>query len=296
MFVLQRKPILYEGGTFPTRRPPGKHGDIGDEEELPPENPAVLEICRCRRGGQSIPRGRYTRACMTTSIGRTPGADRYRVGRVLLVGDAAHIHPPTGGQGLNTSVQDAHNLGWKLDGVLSGAPDLLLESYEAERRPIAAGMLGLATNLLERAKQGDMRRGREVHQLELSYRDSPMSLDAARTDAIVIAGDRAPDAPITGAAGRPTRLFDLFKGTHFTLLGYEVDDPAIPSRQGLHIHTIGPRGDLRDQGGHFRETYALAAGDWLLVRPDGYIGAVVASRDAGALETYLTNIGITANR
>ena len=67
------------------------------------------------------------------------------VGRVLLVGDAAHTHPPTSGQGLNTSVQDAHNLGWKLGAVLGrGAPEALLDSYEEERRPIAAGMLGLA--------------------------------------------------------------------------------------------------------------------------------------------------------
>ena len=79
-------------------------------------------------------------------------ADRYRVGRVFLVGDAAHIHPPTGGQGLNTSVQDSYNLGWKLKAVLAGAPDTLLDTYEEERRPIAAGMLGLATKLLDAAQ------------------------------------------------------------------------------------------------------------------------------------------------
>src|SRR5262249_1500237 len=62
-------------------------------------------------------------------------ADRFRVGRVFLAGDAAHIHPPTGGQGLNTSVQDSYNLGWKLAAVLGGAPERLLTSYEDERRP-----------------------------------------------------------------------------------------------------------------------------------------------------------------
>lgn len=75
-------------------------------------------------------------------------ADRYCVGRVFLAGDAAHVHPPTGGQGLNTSVQDAYNLGWKLAAVLAGAPEQLLDSYEDERRPIAVGMIGLATELL----------------------------------------------------------------------------------------------------------------------------------------------------
>ncbi|MFC4117117.1 FAD-dependent monooxygenase [Nonomuraea zeae] len=69
-------------------------------------------------------------------------ADRYRVGRVLLAGDAAHIHFPAGGQGLNTGVQDAVNLGWKLAAVVRGqAPDLLLDTYHAERHPVAARVL-----------------------------------------------------------------------------------------------------------------------------------------------------------
>lgn len=69
-------------------------------------------------------------------------AERYRVGRVLLAGDAAHIHPPTGGQGLNLGLQDAFNLGWKLAARIRGwAPEPLLDTYEAERRPVAADVL-----------------------------------------------------------------------------------------------------------------------------------------------------------
>lgn len=69
-------------------------------------------------------------------------AERYRVGRVLLAGDAAHVHPPTGGQGLNLGVQDAFNLGWKLAAELEGwAPEGLLDTYESERRPVAADVL-----------------------------------------------------------------------------------------------------------------------------------------------------------
>ena len=69
-------------------------------------------------------------------------AERYRVGRVLLAGDAAHTHPPTGGQGLNLGVQDAFNLGWKLAAEVAGwAPDGLLDSYQAERHPVAADVL-----------------------------------------------------------------------------------------------------------------------------------------------------------
>ncbi|GAA2822201.1 rifampin monooxygenase [Crossiella cryophila] len=69
-------------------------------------------------------------------------AERYRTGRVLLAGDAAHVHPPTGGQGLNMGLQDAFNLGWKLAAAVNGwAPDGLLDSYQAERRPVAAAVL-----------------------------------------------------------------------------------------------------------------------------------------------------------
>jgi hypothetical protein len=69
-------------------------------------------------------------------------AERYRAGRVLLAGDAAHIHPPTGGQGLNLGVQDAVNLGWKLAAqVRGGAPETLLDTYQAERHPVAADVL-----------------------------------------------------------------------------------------------------------------------------------------------------------
>ncbi|RKE17512.1 FAD-dependent monooxygenase [Streptomyces sp. TLI_171] len=72
----------------------------------------------------------------------TRQAERYRVGRVLLAGDAAHIHPPTGGQGLNLGVQDAFNLGWKLAAEVAGwAPADLLDSYQAERHPVGAGVL-----------------------------------------------------------------------------------------------------------------------------------------------------------
>lgn len=219
-------------------------------------------------------------------------ADRYRVGRVLLVGDAAHVHPPTGGQGLNTSIQDAYNLGWKLAAVVEGASGTMLDSYEEERRPVAADMLGLATKLLDAAKRGEMRRGREVHQLDIGYPESPLAFEKPERANVLLAGDRAPDAPIIGAAGQRKRLFELFKGPHWTLLGYEVQLHLVLPRPGLHIHIVGAHGDLLDDGGHFHEAYALASGDWALVRPDGYVGAVVASDDIEALERYLCAVGV----
>ena len=210
-------------------------------------------------------------------------ADRFQAGRVFLAGDAAHTHPPTGGQGLNTSVQDSYNLGWKLAAVLGGAPVELLATYEEERRPIAAGMLGLATKLLQAARaEGGMKRGRDTQQLDIGYPDSRLALGRN-------AGNRAPDAPVRGAAGQPTRLFNLFRGPHWTLLVHEAPSPIAP-RAGLRIHRIGAGGDIVDEQGFVREYYGLAAGECVLVRPDGYIGAVI--HDAASLERYLAAVGL----
>lgn len=219
-------------------------------------------------------------------------ADQYRDNRVFLAGDAAHVHPPTGGQGLNTSIQDAYNLGWKLAAVIQGAPSSLLDTFEEERRRIAADVLGLSIKLLEAAQRGSARRGRETRQLDIGYPESSLAMERPERQGGVISGDRAPDAPIRGAGGQPTRLFELFKGPHWTLLGYEVRRAVVPSRAGLHIHTFGPRGDLIDDRHHFRNAYGLAVGDWVLVRPDGYVGAIVSSEHLVELESYLAHVGV----
>jgi 2-polyprenyl-6-methoxyphenol hydroxylase-like FAD-dependent oxidoreductase len=220
-------------------------------------------------------------------------ADRYRVGRVFLAGDAAHIHPPTGGQGLNTSVQDSYNLGWKLAAVLGGAPEKLLDTYAEERRPIAANMLGLSTRLLNEVKQGTMRRGREARQLDVGYSNTSLALQTRERDGVQ-AGDRAPDAPVGAAAGQPTRLFSLFQGPHWTLLGYEADRAAVAPHPRLQIHIVGPHGDIIDDEGYFRDAYRLAPGEWVLVRPDGYVGAIIGADNVSALEQYLEQVGVRA--
>ncbi|MEU8779140.1 FAD-dependent monooxygenase [Streptomyces sp. NPDC048606] len=180
-------------------------------------------------------------------------ADRFRDGRVLLIGDAAHVHSPAGGQGLNTSVQDAYNLGWKLAAVLTGAADAaLLDTYEHERRPVAADMLGLTT----RIHRGEARRGAATRQLGLGYRRSPISVET-RPDLpedALRAGDRAPD----GAPGG-IRLFDAYRGPHWTLLavGPHAEPPHLPGVPTVRIPSYAPYGD-----GLF------------LVRPDGHLGWV----------------------
>jgi 2-polyprenyl-6-methoxyphenol hydroxylase-like FAD-dependent oxidoreductase len=141
--------------------------------------------------------------------------DRYRVGRVLLAGDAAHVHPPAGGQGLNTGIQDAYNLGWKLAGVIHGAADSLLDTYEVERLPIAAAVLGLSKRLHQTRS---IKRGKATNQLGLNYRKSPLS--SGVTLGSLHPGDRMPDLRLADGS----RLFDHLRGHQAT----EFVTPAGP--------------------------------------------------------------------
>jgi hypothetical protein len=103
-------------------------------------------------------------------------------------------------------------------------------------------------------------------------------------------GGRAPDAPCRGAGGQPTRLFDLFRGPHWTLLGFDAEDAPAP-RFNLHIHMIGKRGDIVDDAGHIHAAYGLDRG-WVLVRPDGYISAIAGPGDLPALAAHIDKIGV----
>lgn len=211
-------------------------------------------------------------------------AEHYRVGKVFLAGDAAHVHPPTGGQGLNTSIQDAYNLGWKMAASLRGAGEELLDSYEQERRPIAESLLHLSTRLLDSQKQRGIKRERDVQQLDIQYTNSPLAHTLPERQHGLQAGERAPDAPLLGAGGQSLRLFQLLQGPDWNLLAYETHGKVIDARRGLRIHHIGEQDELIDTLGHFRESYHLAPGQCVLIRPDGYVGAFfVAIIGAGAI-------------
>ncbi|MEU6304023.1 rifampin monooxygenase [Streptomyces chartreusis] len=104
--------------------------------------PTLDEFKRQLRATAGTDFGAHSPRWLSRFGGATRQAERYRVGRVLLAGDAAHIHPPTGGQGLNLGVQDAFNLGWKLAATVRGrAPEGLLDTYHAERHPVGAAVL-----------------------------------------------------------------------------------------------------------------------------------------------------------
>ncbi|KAL1701600.1 FAD binding domain-containing protein [Schizophyllum commune] len=173
--------------------------------------------------------------------------DKFGEGRVFIVGDAAHTHSPTGGQGLNSSVQDAANLAWKLALVVKNlAPLNLLQSYSSERVPVIRDMLRRTTQLLNTTmRPGDKdpnegwQRGGALFQLGINYRWSEIVLDERRARGDedederesayvggkgVCAGDRAPDAPVEGPV---SRLLDLYKLTRHVALVFSEAGEAI---------------------------------------------------------------------
>ncbi|OAB42485.1 FAD-dependent monooxygenase [Paenibacillus glacialis] len=230
-------------------------------------------------------------------------AKHYRAGRVFLAGDAAHVHTPAGGQGLNTGVQDAYNLGWKLGQVISGAPDTLLDSYEAERQPIAARVLGKSSELysgLDKRRLSSLKRGDEERQLGISYHAGPLApADTAITKTLKV-GDRAPDAPCIGPGGA-RRLFDLYHGSHFTLLAFGANAAkALPeliwstSGADLHRYIVGNGSvndtSIKDTTGNLKRIYGITNDMLVLIRPDGYIGNIIANNWKGAFDNITMKI------
>ena len=253
------------------------------EGETPERDPAAIDRMVREATGRA---GLRVRDVAWSSVFRPNVrlAERYRSGNVFLVGDAAHVHTPAGAQGLNTGVQDSYNLGWKLAQVVAGASDELLDTYEAERRPVAARVLGLSSELYQSISSRPLaaaKRGDEERQLQLSYRGGPLAVEiAGGADSAVQAGDRAPDGRYRRPDGHQGTLFDAFRGPHFTLLA--VGDAAIEALGELEwptggaglemvpIPTAGSAGVVA--------AYGLQEPAHVLVRPDGYV-AHVATRD-----------------
>jgi 2-polyprenyl-6-methoxyphenol hydroxylase-like FAD-dependent oxidoreductase len=226
-------------------------------------------------------------------------ADRYREGNVFLAGDAAHIHSPAGGQGMNTGIQDAHNLGWKLAAVANKhAPVELLDSYEAERRPVAAHVLALSNARLKQALEDNTvptRRDASTIQLDVGYRGSALARDDRAGTAALRAGDRAPDATKLATVDGQRRLFDLTRGGRFTLLTFGPATAAEFAQHALRtLHVVeqptGPD-DIADTEGHLAAAYAASDHTLVLIRPDGYIGLISDAGDVRAVTDYLATTG-----
>lgn len=210
-------------------------------------------------------------------------ADRYRVGRVLLAGDAAHAFPPTGGFGMNSGVQDAHNLAWKLAGAVQGwAAETLVDSYERERRPVAC----FNRDQSVRNARGEGGADHFLHlgqDLGFRYLDSPAVVpDGAEPPPFEVGtyhpscvpGVRAPHVWLDDRGD--TSTLDLF-GDRFVLVApatgagrrwASVTAGDVP----LAAVAIGPGGDHQDPGGDWARLAGTGDEGALLVRPDGHVG------------------------
>lgn len=226
-------------------------------------------------------------------------ARRYRERRVFLAGDAAHIHSPAGGQGMNTGIQDAHNLGWKLAAVAKGAAPALLDSYETERRPAAAGVLGFSDKRLAQILEQKViinRRDVITTQLGVSYRWSALVRDDRSAAALLRAGDRAPDATGLLKLEGTYRLFDLMRGGHFTLLnfGATVAVGTFPSdvKHFQVVEQVIGTNDIADSEGHLVRAYEATGRTLVLVRPDGHIALISDAGDTSIVLSHLDAMGI----
>ena len=231
--------------------------------------------------------------------------DRYGVGRVFVAGDAAHIHPPTGAQGMNTGIQDAYNLAWKLALAVRGkAAATLLDSYDAERRPVGEEVVGRTVAAPARGSARRLRRpddvARREAQLLIDYDDSPLVGedvgDGGLDGAAPAAGHRAPDATglhqdgVSSRSGctscSPWRPHPAAVGRRRP--GGRVATPPgrpgqSPAARAVHCHlvvaaevaladTAGPV--LRDNSHRFASAYGTTGTPVAayLIRPDGYVG------------------------
>jgi 2-polyprenyl-6-methoxyphenol hydroxylase-like FAD-dependent oxidoreductase/predicted FMN-binding regulatory protein PaiB len=222
--------------------------------------------------------------------------DQMRVGRVFLAGDAAHVHPVTAALGANTGVQDAYNLGWKLALALKNPScAAILDTYQEERVPIAAWTLKTACDagdaIFEAMKAGtggaEVGLTEESLQLGLNYRASSLSQHLVPgTNMRVHAGDRAPDSPCLDAKGQTVRLFDVFRGPHFSLLGFSSHSTDMRDLLAT-VDAMKWDGVKTFLSTRSPEAYGAPDDTLVLVRPDGYIGLVASVRDGQAVFDYL---------
>jgi hypothetical protein len=211
----------------------------------------------------------------------TRQAATYRAGRVLLAGDAAHVHSPVGGQGLNTGVQDAVNLGWKLAQVVKRtSPESLLDTYHAERHPVAARVLRTTMAQVALMRADDRIEALRESVTELLSMDEPRKRFGAMMSGLDIHYDLGEGHPLLGrrmpdldlvTAGGPLRVFTLLHDARPVLLN--LGEPG-----GFDITPWADRVQLIDA--EYAGTWelpalgAVTAPTAVLIRPDGYVAWV----------------------
>jgi 3-(3-hydroxy-phenyl)propionate hydroxylase len=215
-------------------------------------------------------------------------AASYRDGRVLLAGDAAHVHPPQGGQGLNIGVQDAMNLGWKLAQVVNGtSPEKLLDTYHAERHPIGARVLHNTMAQVALSSPGERHQALRDTMAELLGMDEPRRRFAGMIsgldvhyelgDGHPLLGRRMPDLDLVTATG-PVRVFDLLHDARGVLLNLAEPWASDIAAWSDRVPTVGADHDGDLELPVVGRVPAPAA---VLIRPDGYVAWVGDGTDDG---------------
>jgi 3-(3-hydroxy-phenyl)propionate hydroxylase len=228
----------------------------------------------------------------------TRQAASYRKGRILLAGDAAHVHPPLGGQGLNTGVQDAVNLGWKLAQVVKKtSPQSLLGTYHDERHPVGARVLQNTMAQVALTSPGDRHQALRNSMTELLRMDEPRRSIAAMMSGLDIHYDLGPGHPLLGrrmpdldiaTADGALRVYELLHGAKPVLLN--LDQP-----RALGITPWTDRVQLIDAryGGPWELPVlgSVSAPVAVLIRPDGYVAWVGDGTDTGLRDALTTWFG-----
>ena len=235
--------------------------------------------------------GAHSPTWITRFTDMTRQAATYRKGRVLLAGDAAHVHAPDGGQGLNTGVQDAVNLGWKLAQVVKGtSPESLLDTYHAERHPVGARVLQNTMASVALRRPDERSKAARDFMAELLKMEEPRKRFAAMLTGMDIhyelgeghplLGRRMPDLDLVTASG-PMRVYSLLHGARPALINFgepgSVDIAAWADRvQSVDAEYAGAW-ELPVIG-------AIAAPGAVLIRPDGYVAWVGDPTHSGLVD------------
>jgi 3-(3-hydroxy-phenyl)propionate hydroxylase len=226
----------------------------------------------------------------------TRQAASYRQGRVVLAGDAAHVHPPQGGQGLNIGVQDAINLGWKLAQVVDKtSPESLLDSYHAERHPVGARVLRNTMAQVALSSPGDRHQALRDTMTELLGMDEPRKHIAAMLSGLDIhydlgeghplLGRRMPDLDVNTADG-PTRVFNLLHDARPVLLNLGASGGFDMSPWANRVRLVDAK---HDGVWELPVLGEVAAPPAVLIRPDGHVawvGELTDSELPRALATW----------
>ncbi|PNS31831.1 FAD-dependent oxidoreductase [Bacillus sp. AKBS9] len=216
-------------------------------------------------------------------------ATKFQDNRIFLVGDSAHIMPPTGGFGSNTGIQDAHNLAWKLAAVIKGkAKPKLLETYHEERYPVAKLTTDYASSLLFRAanREEGILNNMDGLAVTVGYQYCSEaiiddSVTPHRMDSVELNGRPGTRAPHFWGMykGKEASILDLFGNNFVLLTGVDNSSWAeavfdVSSKLGINIklYRVGGSGDFIAQENVFRELYRIENGGAVLIRPDGFIG------------------------